>query len=58
MVIAQIGVGQHVVANQLAFTQAAAVANHQPHVRAQYRQMVADGFGVRGPTPMLISVMP
>jgi hypothetical protein len=46
VVVAQIGVGQHVVADGLAFTQAAAVANHQPDVRAQHRQMVADGFGV------------
>ena len=38
--------GQHVVADILAFTQAAAVANHQPDVRTQHRQMVADIFGI------------
>ncbi len=47
MVITQIGVGEHVIANQLAFAQAAAVAYHQPHVRAQNCQMVADGFRIR-----------
>ncbi len=46
MVVAQIGVGQHIVADGLAFTQAAAVADHQPDIRAQHRQVVADGFGV------------
>lgn len=58
MVITQIGVGQHVVANQLAFTQAAAVSNHQPHVRrntARWSQMV---LAFDGPTPMLIKVIP
>ncbi|SAJ07162.1 Uncharacterised protein [Enterobacter hormaechei] len=47
MVVTQISVGEDVIANQLTFTQAAAVADHQPDVRAQYRQMVADGFRIR-----------
>jgi AMP nucleosidase len=33
MVVAQIGVGQHIVADGLAFAQAAAVADHQPDIR-------------------------
>ncbi|MNZ47467.1 hypothetical protein D3C78_651830 [compost metagenome] len=38
---------QHVIANQLAFAQTAAVANHQPHVRAQDGEVVTDGFSIR-----------
>jgi hypothetical protein len=39
-------VGQHVVADGLRLTQAAAVADHQPAVRAQHRQVVGDVLGV------------
>ncbi len=47
MVVTQISVGQNVITNQLAFTQAAAVTDHQPDVRAQHRQVIADGFRIR-----------
>ena len=47
MVVTQISVGQNIVANRLTFAQAATVSNHQPDVRTQYGQMIANGFGVR-----------
>ena len=46
MVVAQIGVRQHIVAQPLAGAQAAAVADHQPHMRAQHGQMVGRRLGV------------
>jgi hypothetical protein len=49
MVVAQIGVGQHIVADGLAGAQAAAVADHQPGLGPQHRQVVGDGLGVGGP---------
>ena len=48
MVVAQIGVGQHIVADGLGGPQAAAVADHQPGLGAQHRQVVGDGLGVGG----------
>ena len=48
MVIAQIGMGEDIVANALGIAQAAAVADHQPGFGAQDREVVADGFGVGG----------
>ena len=48
MVVAQIGVGQHIVADGLAGAQAAAVADHQPGLGPQHRQVVGDGLGVGG----------
>ena len=46
-ILPQIGVRQHVVADRLAFAQAAAVADHQPAVGPQHRQMIGDVLGVR-----------
>ena len=46
MVVAHIGVGQHVVAEQLAPAQAGAMAEHQPAMRAQHRDVVGDRLGV------------
>ncbi len=46
MVIAQIGVGQDVVADGLVGPKAAAVADHQPGLGPQHRQVVGDGLGV------------
>jgi hypothetical protein len=46
MVFAHVAVGQHVVAQLLGVAQAGAVAQHQPGVRAQHRDVVGDGLGV------------
>ena len=46
MVVAQIGVGQHIVADRLAGPQAAAMADHQPGLGPHHRQVVADRLGV------------
>ena len=35
-----------------------AVAEHDPGVRAQHRDVVGDGLALDGPTPMLMKVMP
>ena len=46
MVVAQIGMGQHIVADPLAGAQAAAMADHQPGFGADNGQVVADRLGV------------
>ena len=46
VVLAHIGVRQHVVAERLAVAQPGAVAEHQPGMRPQHRDMVGDGLGV------------
>jgi hypothetical protein len=46
MVVAQIAVGEHIVADRLARPQAAAMADHQPHFGPHHRQMVADRLRV------------
>ena len=46
MVVAHIAVREHVVAEQLAAPQAGAMAEHQPAMRAQHREVVGDGLGV------------
>ena len=46
MVIAQVGVGQHIVADLLRGAQAAAVADHQPRLGPQHGEVVADRLGV------------
>ena len=46
MVLAHIGVGKHVVAEFLAASEARAVTEHQPGLRAQHRDMVGDRLGV------------
>ena len=37
---------QYIVAYRLALTQTATVTNHQPDVRAQHREMIANIFGI------------
>ena len=37
---------QHIVADALRLAQAAAMADHQPAMRTQHRQMVSDVLGV------------
>ena len=46
MVVTQIGVGQHIVADPLRVAQAPAMADHQPSLWPQHREVVADGLGV------------
>ena len=46
-VAAEIAVGQHVIADGLRLPQAAAMADHEPAMRAQHRQMIGDVLGVR-----------
>ena len=46
MVVAQISVGEHIVADRLAGAQAAAMADHQPGLGPHHREMVADRLGV------------
>ena len=43
----KIGVGEHIIADALARSQAAAMADHQPHFGPQHRDMVADRLRVR-----------
>ncbi|MNQ41954.1 hypothetical protein D3C85_556460 [compost metagenome] len=45
-VATHVSVGQHIVADGLRLTQAAAVADHQPAMRTQHRQVVGDVLGV------------
>jgi hypothetical protein len=51
VILAQIGVGQHIVADALCLAQPAAVADHQPAIGAQHGEMVGDGLGVGGADP-------
>ena len=46
MIVAQIGVGEDIVADPLAGAQTAAMADHQPCLGPQHREMVADRLGV------------
>ena len=46
MIVAQIGMGQHIIADRLAGAQAAAMADHQPGLGTQHGEMVTDGLGV------------
>ena len=46
MIVAQISVGEHIIADRLARPKPAAMADHQPHVGAQHRDMVADRLSV------------
>src|SRR3546814_2609354 len=39
--------GEHIVAKLLRTAQAPAMADHQPAMRAQHRQMIGDRLGVR-----------
>ena len=47
VIVAQIGVGEDIVADPLARAQAAAMADHQPRLGPQHREVVADRLGVR-----------
>ncbi len=47
MVFAQIGVRQHIVADLLRMAQAAAMADHQPDLRAKHGEVVGDRLGIR-----------
>ena len=58
VVLAHIAVGEHVVAERLRVAQAGAVAEHQPGMRPQHRDVVGDVLALDGPTPILIMVMP
>ncbi len=49
VVAPQIGVREHIVADHLRLPQAGAMADHQPAMRPQDRDVVGDGLGVRGP---------
>ena len=49
MVVAQIGVGEDIIADRLAGAKAAAMADHQPSLRAKHSDMVADRLGVGRP---------
>ena len=46
MVVAQIGVRQHIVADALGRAQAAAMADHQPRFGAEYRKVIGNRLGV------------
>ena len=47
MVLPQIGVGEHIIADDLRLPQARAMADHQPAMGTQHRDMVGDVLGVR-----------
>ena len=49
MILPQIGVGEHVIADHLRLSQARAMADHQPAMRTQHRDMIGDVLRVRGP---------
>lgn len=46
MIVAQVSVRQHIVADPLAGTKTAAMANHQPGLGAHDREVVADRLGI------------
>ena len=48
-ILAQIGVGQHIIADGLAVAQPRAMAHHEPAIGAQHRQMVGDVLRVGRP---------
>src|SRR3546814_7237314 len=47
MLVAEVSVGEHIVADPLAGAQPAAMADHQPRFGPQHGEMVADRLGVR-----------
>ena len=47
MIVAEIRMGEDVIADPLAGAQPAAMANHQPRLGPQHREMVANRLGVR-----------
>jgi hypothetical protein len=46
MVLAHIGMRQHIVAERLAVAQAGTMAEHQPGMRAQHGDVVGDRLGI------------
>jgi hypothetical protein len=48
VILAQVGMGQHEVAQPLRIAQPRAMADHQPGMRAQHRDVVGRRLGVRG----------
>ena len=51
VILAHIGMGQHEIAQALRIAQAGAVTHHQPGMRAQHRDMVGRGLGIRRAHP-------
>ena len=51
MVVAQISVGEHIIADRLARPKAAAMADHQPHFGPKHRDMVAHRLRIGRPDP-------
>jgi hypothetical protein len=51
VVLSQVGMGEDEVAKTLRVAQAGAVADHEPGVRAQDRDVVGRGLGVRRADP-------
>ncbi|EKD61222.1 MAG: hypothetical protein ACD_54C00341G0003 [uncultured bacterium] len=47
VIFAQVSMGKAEIAQGLAVAQARAMANHQPGMRAQHRDMIGGGFGIR-----------
>ena len=47
VVVTQVSVSQHIVADGLRMLQTTAVPNHQPRVRTQHSQVVTDVLGIR-----------
>ncbi len=47
MIVPQIGVGEHIIADALGRSQAAAMADHQPDLGPKHRDVVADRLRVR-----------
>ncbi|MPL60802.1 hypothetical protein SDC9_06364 [bioreactor metagenome] len=47
-ILAQVGMRQHEIAQRLRVAQPGAMADHHPDMRAQHRDMVGRGLGIRG----------
>ena len=58
VILAHVAMGQHIVAQLLRRAQAGAMSEDDPRVRSQYGDVIGDGLGIAGPTPMLTIVMP
>ena len=58
VVLAHIGMRQHIVAERLAVAQARAMAEHQPGMRASTAIWSVMVLALEGPTPILTTVMP
>lgn len=58
MILAHIGMRQHVIAEPLAVAQPRAMAEHQPDMRPQHGDMVGDRLGIGWPDADIDEVMP